>query len=103
MSKTYAFTINRDVLIPSTKTIVAFVKSAHDLNKSGLHEYSALQVMKNAIEKNLWETKQNTDAKLMTTWAFYVKTLKQVGFTECSNINTKMRKLSIDEILSLDD
>lgn len=102
--KTYTFTVDRSVSIPSTPTIVAFVQSAYSLTKSGTTVFTGLDVMKHAIETNRWSTKQVTDKQLMTTWAFYLKTLKSIGFNECGSIaHNGTRKLSIEDVLWLDE
>lgn len=102
--KTYTFTIDRSVSVPSTPTVVAFVQSAYSLTKSGTTVFTGLDVMKHAIETNRWSTKQHTDKQLMTTWAFYLKTLKSIGFSECGRIgHNGTRKIDISELLELDD
>ena len=102
--KTYTFTVDRSVSIPSTPTVVAFVQSAHSLSKTGQDVFTGLDVMKHALDKGLWSTKQKTDKQLMTTWAFYLKTLKTIGFNEHGSISHNgTRHISLEEILELND
>jgi len=102
--KTYSFTVDREQMIPSTPTVVAFVQSAFDLNKNDITTFTGLDVMKNALDKGYWSTKQVTDKQLMTTWAYYLKVLKNIGFEETGSISHNgTRHMSMAEILGLDD
>jgi hypothetical protein len=91
-------------MVPSTPTIVAFVQSAYKLTKQGQEVFTGLDVMKYALENNLWSTKQQSDKQLMTTWAFYLKKLKELGLKEHGSISHNgTRLMSIEEILELDN
>lgn len=98
--KTYTFSFDRNTLVPSTPTIVAFIQSAYDLKKNGTEVFSGLDIMKNALDKGLWSTKQHTDKKLMTTWAFYLKQMKSLGLTEHGSINEGKKFISMEDLMN---
>ena len=83
---------------PSTPTLVHWFRAMRRLEKSGSPKFSPLEVMENAIE-NGWETKQEGNPeKLMTSWAYYVKQMKELGLQECETIGTK-KTMSLEELL----
>lgn len=85
--KTYTFIRDNSALVPSTPAVRSFVKSMYLMTKSNITHFSGEDVMKYAYEHNLWETKQDP-SKWMTTWAFYVKTLKTCGLKEVGNTSS---------------
>jgi hypothetical protein len=86
--------------IPSTKTVVSFVRAMIKMHKSGHNVFTALDVINYALDNGLWSTTQLTDEKRMTTWAFYVKTLKSIGLEECGETSSGSKKmLTIDDLL----
>lgn len=101
--KLYTFTVLPSTQIPSTPTVVSFVRSMLKMKKSGHEMFTGLDVMKFALENGLWTTKQITDKQLMTTWAFYLKTLKEIGVTECGMVGSSKKVISISDLLEVED
>ena len=83
---------------PSTPTLVAWFRAMRRLEKSGSPKFSPLEVMENAIE-NGWTTKQEGNPeKLMTSWAYYVSRMKELGLEECETIGSK-KTLTLEDLL----
>ena len=101
MSKLYKFNAVATTQIPSTKTIVSFVKAMLKLHKDGHKSFTALDVINYALDNGLWSTTQLTDEKRMTTWAFYVKKLKAIGLEECGETSDGSKKMiTIEDLLA---
>jgi hypothetical protein len=99
--KLYKFHAKPSTEIPSTRTIVSFVKAMIKMHRDGHDVFTALDVMNYALDNGLWSTTQLTDEKRMTTWAFYVKKLKSIGLEECGETSTGSKKtLTIDDLLN---
>jgi hypothetical protein len=73
------------------------------MKKMNKEMFTGLEVMKFALENNLWTTKQTTEKQLMTTWAFYLKTLKEIGVKECGSVGSAKSVISINDLLELED
>ena len=100
LMKLYKFNVVASTSIPSTKTIVSFVRAMLKMHKEGHSVFTALDVMNYALDNGLWSTTQLTDEKRMTTWAFYVKKLKAIGLEECGETSSGSKKmLTIDDLL----
>jgi hypothetical protein len=83
---------------PSTPTLVHWFRAMRRLEKLGHEKFSPLEVMQCAID-NGWETKQEgNDEKLMTSWAYYVKQMKDLGLQECETVGVK-KTLTLEELL----
>jgi hypothetical protein len=60
-------------------TMKSIIKTMYRLQKEDLMPSCGMtgdEILREAIRLNLWQTKQE-DSKLHTTWAFYVKRLKE--------------------------
>jgi len=101
--KLYSFTINKDALVPSTPTVLSFVKAMIKMKKQEREMFTGLEVMKFAIDNNLWSTKQIEDKQLMTTWAYYLRTLKEIGLVECGVVGSGKKVISMSELLEMND
>jgi hypothetical protein len=101
--KLYSFTINKDALVPSTPTVLSFVKSMIKMKKLNREMFTGLEVMKFAIDNNLWSTKQIEDKQLMTTWAYYLRTLKEIGLVECGVVGNGKKVISMGDLLEMND
>jgi hypothetical protein len=98
--KLYKFNAVASTQIPSTKTVVSFVRAMIKMQREGQEMFTALEVINYALHHGLWSTTQLTDEKRMTTWAFYVKTLKSIGLEECGETSMGSKKvLTIDDLL----
>lgn len=101
--KLYSFNPSASALVPSTPTVVSFVRAMLKMKKQNNEVFTGLDVMKFALENGLWTTKQITEKQLMTTWAFYLKTLKEIGVTECGNVGGSKKVIAISDLLEIDD
>jgi len=65
------------------------------------------QILDYCVKHNLWSTRQTSD-KYITTWAYYVKTLKGLGVIETGTASVSggeefLTELELDEELSEED
>lgn len=98
--KLYNFSANNS-FATSQPTVTKFIKAILLMKKFDKETFTGLEVMKFAIENVGWETKNvNNDKRLMETWAFYVKTLKEAGLSECGNVgNSNKVPKTIEEMM----
>jgi hypothetical protein len=100
MSKLYTMNFAADQSFPSTPTLVEWFRSMNRLMKSGTDQFTALDVMNDAIVNGKWTTKNvGNDDRMMETWAYYVRQMKSLGLTECGQTGGKKQKLSLEELL----
>ena len=63
-------------------TVRAIIKGLFQLAKDETFQgMTGDAILEYCVEAGLWETKQDRD-KYITTWAYYVKTLKEIGIKE---------------------
>lgn len=101
--KLYSFSYSTSTEVPSTPTIVSFVRAMIKMKKLDREMFTGIDVMKYALDNGLWTTKQTTEKQMMTTWAFYLKTLKEIGLVECGVVEGGRKVVSISELLKLED
>ena len=97
------YTFNANPSFATSKpTPLKFLKSILYLKKLNKETFTGLEVMKFAMENCSWETKnKDNDKRLMETWAFYVKLLKEAGLEECGNIgNSSKEEKSIEDLMN---
>jgi hypothetical protein len=100
MTKIYTMNFNVAETFPSTPTLVEFFRSMHRMMKDGKEQFTALDVMNDAIVNGKWTTKNvGNDERLMETWAYYVRQMKSLGLTECGQIGGTKKKISLEELL----
>lgn len=87
-------------LFPSTPTLVKWLRAIKKLENEGVTQFSALDVMNKAIHETGWVTKnEGNPERMMETWAYYVKTLKELGLKECGQTGGKKKALTLEELL----
>lgn len=101
--KLYSFNYSTSTEVPSTPTIISFVRAMIKMKKLDREMFTGIDVMKYALDNGLWTTKQTTEKQMMTTWAFYLKTLKEIGLVECGVVEGGRKVVSISELLKLED
>jgi hypothetical protein len=99
--KLYNFNANSS-FSTSQPTPIKFLKSILLMKKLNKETFTGLEVMKFAMENCSWETKnKDNDKRLMETWAFYVKLLKEAGLNECGNIgNSSKKEVSLEDLMN---
>ena len=75
-------------------TMKAIVKGMYKLEKTDPKERTGQEILEYCVENKLWSTQQDP-AKYMTTWAYYVKRLKD----ECQVVEMGSTKSAVAEYL----
>ena len=98
--KLYTMSWDSSMMFPSTPTLVKWLRAIKKLELEGATQYSALDVMNKALQETGWETKnEGNPERMMETWAYYVKTLKELGLRECGQTGGKKKALTLEELL----
>lgn len=88
--------INLATLNPTVKAII---KGLWRVSSAGSEDFEGItgdSLLEYCVDTKLWTTKQDRE-KYITTWAYYVKTLKQLGVIEVGTTSSVSSEEYLEE------